>query len=69
MYLPSMELVPAQAMPALPTPDPITERLALADHIIEPPLICLDHNSSNRIAIQANRFPGIGRGTRDHGSA
>src|SRR5262249_10663451 len=40
-------------------PDPITDRLALACYVVKVALIRLDHNSSSRIAIQANRFPGV----------
>src|SRR5215475_1791709 len=40
-------------------PDPITDRLALACYVVKVALIRLDHNSSSRIAIQANRFPGM----------
>ena len=40
-------------------PDPITDRLALACYVVQVALISLDHNSSSRIATQANRFPGM----------
>src|SRR5215475_3061532 len=40
-------------------PDRITDRLALACYVVKVALIRLDHNSSSRIAIQANRFPGM----------
>src|SRR5215471_7729640 len=40
-------------------PDPITDRLALACYVVKVALIRLDHNSSSRIAIQANRFPSM----------
>src|SRR5215471_1422436 len=39
--------------------NPITDRLALACYVVKVALIRLDHNSSSRIAIQANRFPGV----------